>query len=277
MMSNDCARAAPPKPPSAKLNMKTITTARRIKSLLFVPNSAWLPCEFIALPQKALQSNTSPEDSAIRACHQTRAAPSGLPRLFGGVMLAAWRPWQHPTSVGNLSNPVPQMAKNRDRHIPRRTVVFAGFLPVVFLSTALLAFPRAQSQSPAQSNSQNEPTPQANSAAVLPRGKKLCLKDGTFQLVRSYERKGDRVRYYSVERAGWEEIPEAMVDWDATKKAETESAKEQEALRAKVRTQEAAERIMPLDIDASLEIARGVFLPPGEGVFVLEGDYVRPL
>src|SRR5712692_71413 len=88
MMSNDCARATPPKPPSTKLNMKTITTARCIKSLLFVPNSAWLPREFIALPQKALQSNTSPEGNATRASHQTRAAPSGLPRSFGGVMLA---------------------------------------------------------------------------------------------------------------------------------------------------------------------------------------------
>jgi hypothetical protein len=172
---------------------------------------------------------------------------------------------------------MPRMSKNRDRHIPRGTAVFTGLLPLLLLWTALLAFPRAQSQSPTQSNSQNEPNPQANSAAVLPRGKKLCLKGGTFQLVRSYERKGDRVRYYSVERAAWEEIPEAMVDWDATKKAEAESAKEQEALREKVRAQEAAERIMPLDIDASLEIARGVFLPPGEGVFVLEGDFVRPL
>src|SRR5712691_645246 len=88
MMSNDCARAIPPKPPSVRLNMKTITTARRIKSLPVHSESAWLPQEFIALPQKALHSNTGPEDNAIRASRHTRLAPSGLPRSFGGVMLA---------------------------------------------------------------------------------------------------------------------------------------------------------------------------------------------
>ena len=42
------------------------------------------------------------------------------------------------------------------------------------------------------------------------RGKKLVLKDGTFQLVRDYERNGDRVRYFSLERGSWEYIPSAM-------------------------------------------------------------------
>ncbi len=155
--------------------------------------------------------------------------------------------------------------------------VSSGSLYALVLSIALFALPSAQCRSLTQSSPQQDSSPQTNVTTVLPRGKKLCLKDGTFQLVRSYERKGDRVRYYSVERGAWEEIPEAMVDWEATKKAEAESAKEQDALRAKVRTQEAAERIMPLDIDASLEIAKGVFLPPGEGMFVLEGDSVMPL
>src|SRR5262249_41526149 len=59
--------------------------------------------------------------------------------------------------------------------------------------------------------------------ARLTRGKKLVLKNGDFQLVRSYERKGDRVRYLSAERGEWEEIPAALVDWDATKRAETDS------------------------------------------------------
>jgi hypothetical protein len=67
-------------------------------------------------------------------------------------------------------------------------------------------------------------TPQSSTNApvgvpALPRGKKLVLKDGSFQLVRDYQRTGERVRYLSAERGDWEEIPAAMVDWDATAKA----------------------------------------------------------
>ena len=113
---------------------------------------------------------------------------------------------------------------------------------------------------------------------VLPRGKKLMLKDGTYQLVRSYERNGDRVRYYSVERSAWEEIPAAMVDWDATAKAAAEEKGAEEALAEKVHRQEEASRIdTVMDVDASLEVAPGVFLPPGEGMFLIDGKQVTLL
>ena len=120
-------------------------------------------------------------------------------------------------------------------------------------------------------------TPQAG-VHVLPRGKKLVLKDGSFQLVRSYERKGERVRYYSVERGDWEEIPAAMVDWDATKTAEMLEQNEEDDLAKKIRTQEQAQRIETvMDIDASLQVAPGVFLPPGEGMFLIDGKSVTLL
>jgi hypothetical protein len=112
----------------------------------------------------------------------------------------------------------------------------------------------------------------------LPRGKKLLLKDGTFQLARSYERVGERVRYLSAERGDWEEIPAAMVDWEATAKAEVADEREAEALAKKIRAQEQAQRIETvLDVDASLQVAPGVFLPPGEGMFVVDGKSVRLL
>lgn len=113
---------------------------------------------------------------------------------------------------------------------------------------------------------------------ALPRGKKLVLKDGSFQLVRNYERKGDRVRYYSAERGDWEEIPAAMVDWDATARAEAAEASEENDLAKKIHAQEQAQRIETvMDIDASLLVAPGVFLPPGEGMFLIDGKSVTML
>jgi hypothetical protein len=124
------------------------------------------------------------------------------------------------------------------------------------------------------------PTAAAQDAADarITRGKKLALKDGSFQLARSYERKGDRVRYYSIERGDWEEIPAALVDWDATERAERDAKKVDEALVSKIHKQEEAAKIeTTLDVDASLQVASGVFLPPGEGMFAIEGKSVIPI
>jgi hypothetical protein len=118
----------------------------------------------------------------------------------------------------------------------------------------------------------------AAAAARLTRGKKLVLKDGSFQLVREYQRKGDRVKYFSLERGDWEEIPAAMVDWDGTAKAQAESDKASAALLGKIHAQEEATKIETvLDVDASLQVAPGIFLPPGEGMFAIEGKSVTPI
>ncbi|MGH9736805.1 MAG: hypothetical protein ACRD8A_19720 [Candidatus Acidiferrales bacterium] len=121
------------------------------------------------------------------------------------------------------------------------------------------------------------PNSAQSGAASASRGTKLVLKDGTFQLVREYHVTGDRVRYYSLDRSDWEEIPASMVDWDATKKQENQTAQSDASLLNKARHQEDQRRIMPLEVDASLEVAPGIFLPSGEGVFVLDGRSVLPL
>jgi hypothetical protein len=104
------------------------------------------------------------------------------------------------------------------------------------------------------------------------------LSDGSYQLVREYQRNGEHVRYYSMERGDWEELPASMVDWNATAKAEAEMEKESKELVEKVHKQEEARRLDNVtDIDASLRVGDGAFLPSGEGMFVVEGKTIRIL
>ena len=105
---------------------------------------------------------------------------------------------------------------------------------------------------------------------------RLILKDGTYQLVRKYEVVGDRVRYISIERSGeWEELPENLIDWEATRKwerdhaaAAVEDASPAMKEAADIDKEEAAERNeqaarMP-------EVAKGLELPDEDGVFALD-------
>jgi hypothetical protein len=140
---------------------------------------------------------------------------------------------------------------------------------------------RAQAPAPQQVPKASGTPKQGSSdvpAVRTPQGKKLILKDGNYQIVRDYERLGDRVRYMSAERGEWEELPASMVDWEATAKAAEAQAKQSTALVEKVKAQERANQVeAPLEVDASLPIAPGVFLPPGEGMFALDGKQLTVL
>ena len=102
-----------------------------------------------------------------------------------------------------------------------------------------------------------------------PQARRLILKDGSYQSVTKYEVKGDRVRYFSAERGEWEEVPKALIDWDATDKFE--QGREQGKLAP-----EAAELDKQLEAERNAEMARspqvapGLRLPDEGGIFLLD-------
>jgi hypothetical protein len=151
----------------------------------------------------------------------------------------------------------------------KSNVVFIVLLFVAALFPSRQAQPQKAENSAADASSDQDQ--QKTKAPALPRGKKLILKDGSFQLVREYQIQGDRVRYYSIDSSDWEEIPASLVDWDSTKKMEAEEAQRDAGVVAQVKKREDERGAEPLDIDASIEAAPGVFLPPGPGPFAFDG------
>lgn len=70
---------------------------------------------------------------------------------------------------------------------------------------------------------------------------KLYMTDGTYQIVREYKVESDRVRFYSIERSDWEEVPTSLVD---LKRTDTEAkAREAEVAKdTKILSEEDAEQ-----------------------------------
>ncbi|MGA2877710.1 MAG: hypothetical protein ABSG13_02040 [Bryobacteraceae bacterium] len=88
---------------------------------------------------------------------------------------------------------------------------------------------------------------------------KLYLKDGSYQLVREYQVESDRVRFYSLDRDDWEEVPASLVDLDKTK---SEIKARADAIREDAAAQDAenkAERAARKEV-ASVPMEQGVYL-----------------
>lgn len=148
----------------------------------------------------------------------------------------------------------------------------AGLTVLLVVAPAVRSILHAQQGSSQTSTDADSKTSQGQPGirVTLSKGKKLVLTDGTFQLVREYSVQDDRVHYWSVERSDWEEIPAKLVDWDATHKAEAEQTSHDAELKAKIHASDVAERTKDINIDSSLEIKPGLFLPDGVGFYALE-------
>jgi len=95
---------------------------------------------------------------------------------------------------------------------------------------------------------------------------KLYLKDGTYQLVREYKTEGDRVKFYSIERSDWEEMPAALVDLKRTDAETTARKAELEKHSQELADEEDARR------EQHSEIMK---IPRDPGVYTLENDKLR--
>ena len=97
---------------------------------------------------------------------------------------------------------------------------------------------------------------------------RLYLKEGGYHLVRDYQVIEDRVRYYSVERGDWEEIPLDLVDLKRTEKEaaerQAELAKDTKALSEETAAEKAIEK----------ETLR---IPQAPGVYWLDGDQTKTM
>ena len=97
---------------------------------------------------------------------------------------------------------------------------------------------------------------------------KLYLKDGGSHQVREYKVIEDRVRYYSVERSDWEEIPLELVDLKRTRDELKEREEEQKADTQAIAEEAAFERQIRKELRS---------IPEEPGVYKVEGDKVITL
>ena len=118
--------------------------------------------------------------------------------------------------------------------------------------------------------------------------KRLILKDGSYQIVTKWEIKKDRVRYYSAERAEWEEVPNNLVDWPATNQwnqehqpgAQPSQASPSPLARPAETPEQEQKEAAAIDAAAAAEradqaartplVAPGLHLPDRSGIFILD-------
>jgi hypothetical protein len=98
---------------------------------------------------------------------------------------------------------------------------------------------------------------------------RLFLKDGTYHQVSEYKVLADRVRFYSLERSDWEEIPLELVDLAKTKATVSAQDTELAAEKKAEAEEDAAEKAMRKEIRS---------VPADAGLYyVMDGAPMRAL
>jgi hypothetical protein len=112
-------------------------------------------------------------------------------------------------------------------------------------------------------------------ASTLWAQQKLVFKDGAVEKVESYEVKGDRVRFKSLDRHEWEEVPLSLVDLDATKQWNQKESERLKSVQARPLAKPGMAPDKPTSPtkkpDAPVEVAPGVNLPNAYGVYAWDG------
>jgi hypothetical protein len=115
------------------------------------------------------------------------------------------------------------------------------------------------------------PTPSSAQTAT----RRLILKDGSYQIVTKYEIQGDRVHYFTAERNEWEDVPNSMIDWPATRQFEEDRATGKMSPEAQRLEKEIQEQQQEDEAKAP-HVAPGLRLPPEGGVFALDTYLSEP-
>src|SRR6478752_906214 len=105
-------------------------------------------------------------------------------------------------------------------------------------------------------------------AAAIAANQRLYFKEGDYELVREYEIKGDRVRFFSVDGNAWEEIPLELVDLKKTEKEAGDKAKSREET---IRSEKAEDDAIKAD---KKQVAS---VPEKAGVYLSVGTDLKPL
>ena len=103
-------------------------------------------------------------------------------------------------------------------------------------------------------------------ALLLANNFKLYLKDGTFHIVSEYKVDGDRVKFYSVERSEWEEMPVDLLDLKRTESENSARAAKLEAENKIVMEEEKARK------DQDREVMK---IPQDPGAYMIEDNKLR--